>query len=98
MRCHIKKANTYDMAIILDCGDLTRVGAASSTVSRIPIVVNIDHHISNTRFGDIQLIDVNACSTAEIVYRLIKALNAPMDKVSLFKHQSGRLCHQPGDG
>jgi len=43
-------------------------------------VINIDHHISNTGFGDIQLIDANASSTAEIVYRLIKALNVPMDK------------------
>lgn len=77
---HIKKAATYDVALVLDCGDLSRVGQASSTITQIPVVINIDHHISNTGFGDIQLIDANACSTAEIVYRLIKALNAPIDK------------------
>lgn len=77
---HIKKANTYDVALILDCGDLPRIGEASTTVSRIPMVINIDHHISNTGFGDIQLIDPMACSTAEIVYRLIKALDVPIDK------------------
>jgi len=44
------------------------------------VVINIDHHISNTGFGDIQLIDPLACSTAEIVYRLIKALDVPLDK------------------
>ena len=77
---HIKKANTYDVAIVLDCGDLSRIGEASETVRRIPCIINIDHHVSNTRFGNIQLIDTDACATSEIVYRLIKALDAPMDK------------------
>ena len=77
---HIKKASTYDLALIMDCGDLPRIGEASTTVSQIPVVINIDHHISNTGFGDIQLIDPLACSTAEIVYRLIKALDVPLDK------------------
>ena len=77
---HIKKANTYDLALIMDCGDLPRIGEASTTVRQIPVVINIDHHISNTGFGDIQLIDPLACSTAEIVYRLIKALEVPLDK------------------
>jgi phosphoesterase RecJ-like protein len=77
---HIKKANTYDVALILDCGDLPRIGDTSLIVSQIPVVINIDHHITNTRFGDIQLVDPAACSTTEIVYRLIKALKVPMDK------------------
>jgi phosphoesterase RecJ-like protein len=76
----IENAGAYDVALVLDCGDLPRVGEASATISQIPLVVNIDHHISNTGFGDIQLVDPDACSTAEIVYRLIKALNVPLDK------------------
>ncbi len=77
---HIKKANTYDTAIVLDCGDISRVGEVSTVVRKIPCMINIDHHISNTYFGNVQLIDTTACSTAEIVYRLIKALAIPMDK------------------
>jgi len=77
---HIKKANTYDIAIMLDCGDLVRIGEAVSTINKIPVIINIDHHISNTGFGHIQLIDTTACATAEIVYRLIKALEIPFDK------------------
>ena len=76
---HIKKVNTYDVALILDCGDLPRIGEVSDTVCQIPVVINIDHHISNTGFGDIQLIDPRACSTAEIVYRLIKAMDVSID-------------------
>ena len=76
----IRKAETYDVALVLDCGDLSRVGQASATISQIPVVINIDHHISNTGFGDLQLIDANACSTAELVYRLIKTLKVPLDR------------------
>ena len=77
---HTEKAATYDAALILDCGHVSRVGEAYSVVSQIPVIINIDHHITNNRFGNIQLIDPAACSTAEIVYRLIKALNAPINK------------------
>jgi phosphoesterase RecJ-like protein len=70
----------YDMAVILDCGDLSRVGEAASFVEQIPVIVNIDHHITNTRFGHLQLIDTSACATAEIVYRLIKRMGLPFSR------------------
>ena len=47
----IKRAKDYDAALILDCGDLSRVGQASTLVNKIPVIINIDHHISNTGFG-----------------------------------------------
>ena len=76
----IGSTNIYDTAIILDCGNLQRIGKAVSTVSRIPVIINIDHHITNTRFGNFQLIDTFACATAEIVYRLINGLSVPISK------------------
>ena len=77
---YIKAAHTYDTAIMLDCGDLVRVGEAAATINKIPTIINIDHHVSNTGFGHFQLVDTTACATAEIVYRLIKALEIPFDK------------------
>ncbi|MCG6974408.1 MAG: bifunctional oligoribonuclease/PAP phosphatase NrnA [Desulfobacterales bacterium] len=70
----------YDLAIVLDCSNLERIGTAVSVVNRIPLIVNIDHHITNTHFGHIQLIDTSACATSEIVYWLIKKMNIPLDK------------------
>lgn len=70
----------YDLAIVLDCSNLERIGTAVSVVNRIPLIVNIDHHITNTHFGHIQLIDTSACATSEIVYWLIKQMNIPLDK------------------
>jgi len=69
----------YDTAVILDCGDLERIGPAVSAVNKVPVVINIDHHVTNTGFGHYQLIDTLACSTAEIIYRLIKKLAVPID-------------------
>ena len=43
-------------------------------------IINIDHHVTNTRFGDFHIIDTDACATAEIVYRLIRRLGIPVDK------------------
>ena len=70
----------YDTAVILDCGDLSRVGKAVSFVKQIPVIVNIDHHVTNTGFGHLQLIDTSACATAEIIYRLIKQMGLSFDK------------------
>lgn len=70
----------YDIAFILDCGELKRIGKAVSIVSQIPVIINIDHHITNTRFGNYRLVDTSACATAEIVYRLVKKMEAPVDR------------------
>ena len=76
----INTANDFDTAVILDCSDLQRIGTATSVVNDIPSVINIDHHISNSHFGNFQLIDTSASSTAEIIYRLIKKMGVAIDK------------------
>ena len=87
----IKNPKAYDIVLILDCGDLSRIGQASAMINQIPVIINIDHHISNTGFGCMQLIDAQACSTAEIIYRLITALEAPIDKAMATSIYTGIL-------
>jgi len=60
----------YDAAIILDCGDLDRIGSVQSILSEEKILINIDHHITNDFFGDINLVDAKASSTAEVLFNL----------------------------
>ncbi len=72
---HIESIAAYDTAVILDCGDIQRVGDAASLIERIPEIVNIDHHLTNTRFGACQLVDVQACACTEILWRLFKRMN-----------------------
>ncbi|MEJ2040639.1 MAG: DHHA1 domain-containing protein, partial [Desulfosarcinaceae bacterium] len=43
------------------------------------MIVNIDHHLTNTGFGHLQLVDPAACATAEIVHRLIKRMPVKLD-------------------
>jgi len=76
----IDPANTYDSAIILDCGDIERIGKIVEWIDRIPVIINIDHHITNSNFGNYQLIDTSACASAEIAYRLIKMMDISIDK------------------
>jgi phosphoesterase RecJ-like protein len=75
---HLRHDQHYDCAIILDCGNLQRIGQAAQIIQHVPTIINVDHHLTNTRFGHCQLIDTDACSTAEIVYHIIKALDISM--------------------
>jgi phosphoesterase RecJ-like protein len=76
----IEDMEQYNLAVILDCGDLQRVGRAATDILKIPVIINIDHHITNTEFGTYTLVDHTACSTAEIIHRVISDLDIPIDK------------------
>ena len=61
----------YDLMIAVDCGDAKRMGQSYANLSEpLPFLINIDHHITNTYFGDINLIDPDATSAAEMLYAL----------------------------
>lgn len=70
----------WDTAVILDCGEIDRIGHFSEHIQTIPAIINIDHHITNTGFGNFRYIDTGACSTAEIVFRIIKKLGVSITK------------------
>jgi phosphoesterase RecJ-like protein len=71
----INAAETFDTVVVLDCGSLERVGTLISRIETAPMIINIDHHMTNTQFGHLQLVDPNACATAELIYRIVKQLN-----------------------
>ena len=65
----------YDLIIAVDCGDEFRMGRAFADLpGPKPFIINIDHHITNTQFGDINLVDAKASSTTEILYSLFTEL------------------------
>jgi len=74
---HEPPADINDRILIfLDCGN----------IDRNPIdfrrdghkVINIDHHHDNTRFGTVNLVDVDASCTAEIIYELAGLLGVDL--------------------
>ncbi len=62
----------FDAAVIVDCGDLNRIGRVRQLIDENVPVVNIDHHLTNTGFGHINLVEQGASSTAEVVHLLLK--------------------------
>jgi phosphoesterase RecJ-like protein len=65
----------FDLALVVDSGDLPRVGkTVQPIIGRAKQVIDIDHHVTTGAFGDIRVLDARAASTAEIVYALLVAL------------------------
>jgi len=58
-----------DLTIAFDCGSFDRLGLEEKP----SFLINIDHHISNTNYGDINLIKPDYASTSQVVYDLLKA-------------------------
>ena len=46
----------YEAAIVLDCGDLKRVGGVKKFIQQGKPLINIDHHVTNDKFGSINVV------------------------------------------
>ncbi len=66
----------YDVVITGDSGELSRIGKTFQDFKNYKHLINVDHHLTNTQFGDINVIDANAPSTGSIMLELIKKLGA----------------------
>lgn len=62
----------YDLMIVVDSGDLGRIGDIAKLRHPGMTVVNIDHHKANTEFGDVNIVLEKACSIGEILYYFFK--------------------------
>src|SRR5262249_41261153 len=63
--------------VFLDCGNIDRMPVDFLREGRNK-VINIDHHHDNTRFGTINLVDMEASCTAEILYELAGLLGVEL--------------------
>lgn len=69
-----------DLLITLDSSDEDRLGKNKDLLVLAKTIINIDHHISNTNFGHINIIDSMASATGELVYTIINRMNISIDK------------------
>lgn len=74
----VRRAPPVDVLVALDCGDRERFGALAAW--RRGTLVNIDHHRSNERFGDLNVVRPEAACTAILVDRLLGRLGAALDR------------------
>jgi phosphoesterase RecJ-like protein len=61
----------FDLFIVLDCGDIGRIGDAAKYFNSADYTVCIDHHISNNAFADENYVFPDASSTCELVFELL---------------------------
>jgi phosphoesterase RecJ-like protein len=74
-----KAPERIDAIFTFDCATTGRFGEKRSLLeSGAHPVVNIDHHVSNTAYGSINLIQADASATGQVVYRLLRALDLPI--------------------
>ena len=71
----------YDLIVVADCGELERVGPVLEThaelFERVPIL-DIDHHLSNPRFGAVDWVDPTSSATCEMVTLLAWRMGVPL--------------------
>jgi len=70
-----------ELVVMIDCTDFDRIGVVlSQRIMNHTAVINLDHHISNRRFGTINYIDTKAAASAEIIYQIIIDLGVQIDQ------------------
>jgi len=62
-----------DLIISLDCGSFKRLGMPQA-IQQETTLINIDHHISNAKFGDINIVDARYCATGAMVSDLLVSM------------------------
>lgn len=81
-----------EVMVTLDCGSIERLGELAGPARAANELVVIDHHLSNTRFGSIHLVDAGAAATAVVVARLIEVLGLPLNRDAAVCLYAGLVC------
>ena len=65
---HETDEERYELCICLDCGDEERLGSSGVFLANASKSLCLDHHITNTRFCEVNLVSENASSTCEVLF------------------------------
>src|SRR5919106_1543426 len=65
-----------DVALAVDCATIDRLGRLQDRMKKAKAFVNIDHHVSNTKFAAVNVVDTQAASSAELVLYLLSRMGA----------------------
>ncbi len=75
-----KDIGDLSVFIIVDTADYERLGRVAPLLELAELVINIDHHISNNRYGDLNYVDEEAAAVGEQIYELAKVLEIEITK------------------
>ena len=71
--------DSYETVFVFDCGSPSRLGKYEEIIMKAPNIIVIDHHIDPT-FGSIQIVDSEAASTTQVLYRQLIDEGYDIDK------------------
>lgn len=72
----------FDLVVTVDCGSLERVPEELHRTLENCRVINIDHHRTNTRFADLNLVDGHASSTGEMIWKMARKAGWKFDAIA----------------
>jgi phosphoesterase RecJ-like protein len=78
LRREVPRDRPFACYLVLDTADLPRTGGLLDGRPRDTVVLNVDHHPGNTRFGDVNWVEPGASSAGEMVYRLLREMALPI--------------------
>lgn len=70
----------YDLVALFDCADERRTGAPFPLRSYAPRILQVDHHATNSRFGDVVFVDPLAAASAELAQRTLELMGVTVDR------------------
>lgn len=74
------QSEIFDTAVFFECSNLERAGGVAQLIGEDCRVINIDHHIDNDRFGDLNWTDPKASAVGVMVYEMFRENSIEIDK------------------
>jgi phosphoesterase RecJ-like protein len=81
-----------EVMVTFDCGSLDRLGGLRAAAENAGELIVVDHHISNDRYGGINVIDPNAAASGVLVRRLIDRLGLPLNDAAAVCLYTALVC------
>ena len=75
-----KPGHRFDCVVATDAASFERLGRVGQCVANRKLLVNIDHHESNTRYGELNWVSAREPSSGELIYRLLKVAKWPITR------------------
>lgn len=75
-----RRGEKFDCVIATDCASFERLGKVGECIGERKVFINIDHHVSNTRYADVNWVSPREPSCGELIFRLLKVARWPITK------------------
>ncbi|MCY4540528.1 MAG: bifunctional oligoribonuclease/PAP phosphatase NrnA [Chloroflexi bacterium] len=90
-------AGEFDLMITVDSSDLERIGVAGAYgMAHSKEIINLDHHPTNTRYGNINLVVSHAVAAAEIVFDLVNYIRCQLTEAAAYALLTGLVTDTQG--